>query len=209
VHVEAAERVARHARDLWVERLMHVSGIGADAASSSRYIRSRGEGENAVRNAFPAATIIRPAVMFGPDDAFLMPLTGLLRKFPVFPLFGDGSTRLQPVYVDDVGEAVARTCEAAQVETIYEFAGPRAYTYKDLLRTVSRRLGLRCSLVPVPFVMWQALAFLAELLPRPPITRNQIDLMRVDNIASDACPGFSALGIEPRGIEAVLASIVH
>jgi NADH dehydrogenase len=144
--------------------------------------------------------------MFGPDDALLTPLTGLLRKFPVFPMFGNGRTRLQPAYVDDVGEAIARACDAAQAETAYEFAGPRVYTYKDLLRTVSRHFGLRRTLIPVPFMIWQALAFFAELLPRPPITRNQVELMRVDNIASHACPGFDALGIEPHGIETVLAA---
>jgi NADH dehydrogenase len=206
VHVEAAERVARHARELGVERLVHLSGIGANPVSPSRYIRSRGEGENAVRAAFPTATVIRPAVMFGLDDAFLTPLTGLLRKFPVFPMFGDGSTRLQPAYVEDVGEAIARAFDAAQADTIYEFGGPRTYTYKELLQTVGRRLGLQRTLVPVPFMVWQALAFFAEFLPRPPITRNQIELMRVDNVASHARPGFSALDIAPHGIETVLAA---
>jgi uncharacterized protein YbjT (DUF2867 family) len=127
VHVEAAARLARHSRDAGVARLVHVSGIGADAGSPSPYIRSRGEGEDAVRAALPDATIIRPAVMFGTDDAFLIPLMGLLRKFPVFPLFGSGHTRLQPVYVDDVGEAIARVVDAPDAEPIYEFAGPRVY----------------------------------------------------------------------------------
>jgi uncharacterized protein YbjT (DUF2867 family) len=206
VHVEAAARLARHSRDSGAVRLAHVSGIGADAASTSPYIRSRGEGENAVRAAFPAATIIRPAVMFGPDDAFLTPLTTLLRRFPAFPVFGSGQTMLQPAYVEDVGEAIARTFDAAQPETVYELAGPRIYSYRDLLQTVSERLGLRRALVPVPFAMWQTLAFFAEFLPEPPITRNQVELMRIDNTASPACPGFGALGIEPRGIEAVLAA---
>jgi uncharacterized protein YbjT (DUF2867 family) len=205
VHVESAARVARHSRNLGVVRLAQVSGIGANAASTSRYIRSRGEGENAVRAACPAATIIRPAVMFGPDDAFLMPLTGLLRKFPLFPVFGSGQTMLQPAYVEDVGEAIARTFDAAQAEPVYELAGPRTYTYRDLLQTVSSRLGVRRALVPVPFSIWKTLAFLAECLPEPPITRNQVELMKIDNVASAACSGFGALGIEPRGIEAVLA----
>src|SRR5262249_31285624 len=158
-----------------------------NAASTSPYIRSRGEGENAVRAAFPAATIIRPAVMFGPDDAFLMPLTGLLRKFPLFPVFGGGQTVLQPAFVEDVGEAIARTFDAAQAEPVYELAGPRTYTYRDLLQTVSSRLGVRRALVPVPFAIWQTLAFLAEFLPEPPITRNQVELMKIDNVASAAC----------------------
>jgi len=204
IHVEAAGKVARHSRDSGVARLTHVSGIGADAGSSSPYIRSRGEGENAVRTAFPAATIIRPAVMFGPDDAFLSPLIKLLRKFPLFPLFGSGRTALQPAYVEDVGEAIARTFVASQVETIYELGGPQIYTYKDLLRIVGDRLGSRRVLVPVPFGIWHTLAFFAETWPQPPITRNQIELMRIDSTASPTCPGFGTLGIEPLGIDAVL-----
>jgi uncharacterized protein YbjT (DUF2867 family) len=206
VHVEAAERLARLSRDAGVARLVHVSGIGAHAASPSPYIRSRGEGENAVRAGFPEAAIIRSAVMFGPDDAFLTPLSGLIRKFPVFPLFGGGHTRLQPAYVEDVGEAIARIIDTAQPEAVYELAGPHTYTYKELLQTVSDRLGLRRALVPVPFVIWQTLAFSAEFFPKPPITRNQVELMKIDNIASPACSGFIALGIEPHGIETVLSA---
>lgn len=204
VHVEAAARVAMHSREANVAGLVHVSGIGADAASASSYIRSRGEGENAVRAAFPLAKIIRPAVMFGPDDAFLVPLLKLLRKFPVFPLFGSGRTQLQPACVEDVGAAIARTLEASQAAAIHELGGPHVYSYRELLRTVCDCLGLQRLFVPVPFAMWQALALLAENLPGPPITRNQIELMRTDNVASPDCAGFGALGIEPHGIEAVL-----
>src|SRR5437879_6160573 len=108
VHVEAAARVARSAAEAGVPRLVHVSGIGADAGSPSAYIRSRGEGEVAVLRAFATATLIRPAVMFGPDDAFVAPLLSMLRRLPAFPLFGNGGTRVQPVYVEDIGEAVSR-----------------------------------------------------------------------------------------------------
>jgi len=157
------------------------------------------------RAAFAAATIIRPSIMFGPDDTFLTALTGLLRKFPVFPMFGGGQTVLQPAYVEDVGEAIARIFDAAQAEAVYELAGPRVYTYRELLQTVSNRIGVRRALVPVPFAMWQILASFAEFLPEPPITRNQVELMKINNVASPACPGFAALGIAPHGIEAVLA----
>ena len=107
VHVEAAQRVAVQAHRAGVERLVHVSGIGSDAASPSLYIRKRGEGELAVRTAFADATIIRPAVMFGPDDAFLTTILKLLRRLPIYPMFGRGLTRLQPAYVNDVAEAIA------------------------------------------------------------------------------------------------------
>ena len=106
VHVEAAARVARLARENRVERLIHVSGIGADPASSAPYIAARGRGEIVVQQAFPGATLIRPAVMFGPDDAFLTTVVRLLRILPVYPMFGRGETKLQPVYVEDVAEGI-------------------------------------------------------------------------------------------------------
>jgi len=135
-----------------------------------------------------------------------MPLIGLLRKFPVFPMFGLGQTTLQPSYVEDVGEAIARAFDTARAETVYELAGPHTYSYRDLLQTVSTHFGLHRALVPVPFAIWQTFAFIAEFLPQPPITRNQVELMRIDNVASPTCSGFAALGIEPHGIDAVLSS---
>jgi uncharacterized protein YbjT (DUF2867 family) len=205
VHVEGAARVAREARRAGVERLIHVSGIGADPHSRSSYIRSRGEGELAVKSAFPAATIVRPAVMFGPDDAFLNTTLTLLRRLPAFPMFGDGKTRLQPADVEDVAEATARAF--SEVRPLYELGGPRIYTYEDLLRRIAERAGLRPVLVPVPFLLWQSLAWVAELLPRPPVTRNQVELMRIDTVVASE-PGFAALGISPRPLEDVLDLIV-
>jgi len=210
VHVRAAERVASQARRYGVERLAHVSGIGADAASRSPYIRSRGEGELAVRAAFPDATIIRPAVMFGRDDSFLTVLTELLRRLPVYPMFGQGNTRLQPAYVDDVAEAVARVLQSSITPpTTYELGGPCIYSYKVLLQTIARRAEIHRVLVPVPFPVWSALASVAELLPRPPVTRNQVDLMRTDSVASPTMRGFRDLGISPHAIEPVLQQILR
>jgi uncharacterized protein YbjT (DUF2867 family) len=207
VHVAAAERVAALARRAGSERIAHVSGIGADPRSASSYIRSRGEGEAAVRRAFPSATLIRPAVMFGPGDAFLTPLTTLLRHTPVFPLFGHGETRLQPVYVGDVAEAVVRALQAPTAGLDYELAGPRVYTYAELLTTIADALGRKPFLVPVPFSLWHGVGFAAELLPAPPITRNQIDLMQIDNIAAPDAPGFATLGISPRPLEDLLPQL--
>ena len=133
VHVEAAERLARQARRAGVERLVQVSGIGADITSSSLYIRRRGEGELAVQAAFANAIIIRPAVMFGPDDAFLNTLVKLLKWLPAYPMFGRGLTRLQPVDVEDVAEATARSLHpTARYPVTYELGGPRVYTFEEL-----------------------------------------------------------------------------
>jgi uncharacterized protein YbjT (DUF2867 family) len=209
VHVEAAARIAKAARRAGTKRFVHLSGIGADAGSPSPYIRSRGEGEAAVQTAFPGAVIIRAAVMFAPDDAFLTTILRLLRSLPAYPMFGDGRTRLQPVYADDVAAATTEVVrQSKKPYPIYELAGPRVYTYEELLRTIARSAGLRPVLVRMPFAFWGAVAGLAETLPQPPLTRNQVELMQIDTTASVNRPGFSALGISPRSLEEELEEIL-
>jgi uncharacterized protein YbjT (DUF2867 family) len=209
VHVEAARRLAARAQQDRVERLVQVSGIGADTGSPSLYIRKRGEGELSVRAAFPKAVVVRPSVMFGPDDAFLTPIVALLRKLPVFPMFGRGRTRLQPAHVGDVAEAIARAVERPDMRAVtFECGGPRIYSYEELLRTVAREARLEARLVPMPFAAWHALALMGEMLPNPPVTRNQIELMQVDNVASPDMPGFAELGISPRPLETILREML-
>ena len=208
VHVEAAARVARLAREAGVERFIHVSGIGSNARSASLYIRSRGEGEKVVREAFPAATLLRPSVMFGRGDAFLLPLTRMLRRLPVFPLFGRGQTQLQPVHVENVADAIAEVMQNTQSAMCYELGGPRIYSYRSLLELIARHLGKKPLLVPIPFGVWHALASVAEMLPQPPITRNQVELMQLDNVASPDAPGFGDLRISATTLEDALPVIV-
>src|SRR5262252_1615060 len=210
VHVESAAKIARAARQAGIRRFVHVSGIGANTASSSLYIRSRGEGEAAVQTAFPGAVIIRPAVMFASDDAFLTTILRLLRSMPAYPIFGDGKTRLQPVYVNDVAAAITQILRQGQKPyPIYELAGPRVYSYEELLRTIAHIAGLRPVLMRLPFAFWSALAGVAEMLPQPPFTRNQVELMKIDTTASKSLPGFRALGISPRSLEDELEAIVR
>ena len=209
VHVEAAARIASVARRVGAKRLVHVSGIGADAASPSPYIRSRGEGEAAVQAAFPGAVIIRPAVMFAQDDGFLTTILRLLRVLPAYPIFGDGRTRLQPVYADDVASAITQLLrQSKKPSPIYELAGPRVYSYEELLRTIARTAGLRPVLMRTPFALWDAVAGLAEILPHPPLTRNQVELMQIDTTASDNLPGLRELGISPRSLEEELEAML-
>ena len=209
VHVEAAARVARLAREVGVERLVHVSGIGADPASPSDYIRARGEGEIAVHEAFPGATLVRPSVMFAPDDHFLTTLVSLPRTLPVYPLFGRGRTRLQPVHVEDVAEAITRILGYAvgADHPCYELGGPQSYTYAELLRSIADRTGTRAWLLPVPFALWQAVALVSEFVPGAPLTRSQVALMRRDNVASQDLPGLRELHIAPTPIEDVMPTV--
>jgi uncharacterized protein YbjT (DUF2867 family) len=205
VHVESAQRVAAQAQRAGVERLVHVSGIGANAASPFSYIRKRGEGELAVRAAFNDALFVRPAAMFGPDDAFLITILKFLRQLPIHPMFGRGQTRLQPAYVEDVAEAIGRIMQRAETPSrIFEFGGPRVYSYEKFLRTVAHQAGIAPRLVPIPFAVWHALTWASEMLPDPPLTRNQVDLMKIHTVSSPEMPGFSELGITPHSVEAIL-----
>jgi uncharacterized protein YbjT (DUF2867 family) len=209
VHVEAARGLAARAQRDGIERLVQVSGIGADAASPSLYIRKRGEGELAVRSEFADAILIRPAVMFGPDDGFLTTVLALLRRLPVYPMFGRGLTRLQPAYVEDVAEAIARALQQTERRAVtFECGGPRIYSYEELLRAVAREAGLEARLMPLPFAAWYALASIAEVLPNPPVTRNQIELMQIDNVVSRDMPGFAELGISPSSAEDILKQML-
>jgi uncharacterized protein YbjT (DUF2867 family) len=209
VHVEAATRIASVARRVGVKRLVHISGIGADAASPSPYIRSRGEGEAAVQTAFPGVVIIRPAVMFAPDDGFLTTILRLLRVLPAYPIFCDGRTRLQPVYADDVAAAIAQVLrQSKRPSPVYELAGPRVYSYEQVVRTIARNAGLRPMLMRTPFGLWDAVAGLAEILPHPPLTRNQVELMQIDTTASGNLPGFREFGISPRSLEEELEAML-
>jgi uncharacterized protein YbjT (DUF2867 family) len=209
IHVAAAAGLAHRSRDAGVGRFVQISGIGADAKADAPYIRARGRGEAAVKTAFPGAFIVRPAVMTGPDDAFLTRIITLIRRLPIYPLFGDGGTRLQPVYVEDVAEAVSRLIAGHHPTgaSLFEFGGPHVYTYKDLVREIARQLDVRVRMMPVPLAVWSALAGIAERLPVTPITRNQIDLMRCDNVVALGMPGLQPIDIAPRGIGEVIRMI--
>ena len=159
--------------------------------------------------AFPGAVIIRPAVMFASDNGFLTTILRLLRSLPAYPIFGDGRTRLQPAYADDVAAAIAQVLrQSNKPYPVYELAGPRVYSYEELLRTIARPAGLRPLLMRMPFALWDVLAGAAEFLPHPPLTRNQVELMQIDTTASDNLPGFRVLNISPRSLEEELEAML-
>jgi NADH dehydrogenase len=148
--------------------------------------------------------------MFGPDDAFLTTILNLLQRLPIYPMFGNGVTRLQPAYVEDVAEAIVRAAQRTETNAItFECCGPRIYTYEELLRTIARETGLKRILIPVPFGAWKALTWIAEMMPSPPITRNQVELMQVDNVPSSEMPGFGQLGISPHSVEETLQELLR
>ncbi|MEM7023136.1 MAG: complex I NDUFA9 subunit family protein [Pseudomonadota bacterium] len=205
IHGYGAMHVAQASAIAGVQRLVHVSGLGADPASGSPYVRARATGERLVREAFPGATILRPSVVFGPEDAFITRLAALSRLMPVAPLFGGGEVKLQPVYVGDVAEAAARVLAMAVSQSkTYELGGPRAYSYKEILRLVLAETGRKRPLIPVPYAVWDILARVMSPLPHAPISRDQVTLMKRDNVVAPDALTLDDLGIAPTSIEAIL-----
>jgi NADH dehydrogenase len=142
-------------------------------------------------------------------DAFLTTILKLLRLLPVYPMFGRGLTRLQPAYVEDVAEAIGQIMQQAEIlSTIFEFGGPRTYSYEEFLKAVAREAGLAPLLIPIPFSVWHLLTWASEMSPSPLITRNQVELMQIDTVTSPEMPGFVDLGISPRSVEAMLAEML-
>ena len=210
VHGQGALHVARQARRAGAERLIHISGLGADPTSDSPYVRARGIGEVLVKDAFDGVTILRPCVIFGRDDSFFNALAGMARQTPIVPLFGMGRTNLQPVFVGNVAEACVKVLAQPSTEgKVYELGGPRVYTYKALVQLVLKQVGRRRLLVPVPFFVWDALAALMAFLPNPPLTRDQVKLMKRDNVIEGKALTLEDLGIGPDPVEEILPTYIN
>ena len=210
VHGKGALHVARQAQQAGAKRLIHISGLGADPASESPYVRARGIGEDLVKGAFDGVTVFRPSVIFGPDDAFCNTLADMARQTPILPLFGMGRTNLQPVHVGDVAEACVNVLADPSTEgKLYELGGPRVYTYEALLRLVLKQAGRRRVLVPVPFFIWDILAALMAFFPNPPLTRDQVKLMKGDNVVDGNALTLQDLGIVPASVEEILPTYIN
>ncbi len=216
IHVDGARNVAKAARELGVERLVHISAIGADPASSSSYARTKGEGEAAVREAFPDAVILRPSVAFGQGDGLFEKLAEMAVFSPVLPLIGGGETRFQPVFVADVARAVAAAIvKPADAGRTYELGGPGVFSFRQILELVLAETERRRILVPLPFgvaaligKLCQPIALLTPIAP--PLTADQVELLKSDNVVDPAAPGLAELGVTaPISVEAVLPTYLY
>ena len=205
VQAEGARTIAEEAARAGAAHLVHISAIGADAKSNSSYARTKAEGEAAVRQAFPNATILRPSIVFGPEDGFFNRFAKLARISPFLPLIGGGATRFQPVYVGDVADAVVKAIEmpAAAGQT-YELGGPKIYRFADLMRMLLKETGRKRLLLPVPFPIASLMGAVLQCLPMPQLTLDQVRLLKRDNVVSDGAAGLSALGIAPTSVEAII-----
>ena len=232
IHVDTASAIATAAAEAGIKQLIHVSALGASEQSKSSYARSKAAGEKAVKEAFPDAVIVRPSAVFGQQDRFFNMFASLARFTPVLPVFGcplipkiklfaedsivdldfygDGGTRLQPVYVGDVGDAIIKILDDQSCAgKIYELGGPEVYSFKAMLDMVLNESGRTRLLVPYPFALARFWAWFLEFLPKPLLTRDQVTLLKSDNVVSGDLPGFAELGIEPAAAEAMLPTYLR
>ena len=205
MHARGAQTVAEAAAAAGIEHLVQVSAIGADLHGGAAYARSKGAGEAAVKTAFPSATILRPSVVFGPEDDFFNRFAAMARLSPALPLIGGGATRFEPVYVGDVAQAIVKClADPACAGKTYELGGPRVYTFKEILQLLLREIRRRRLLVPWPFALAEVQARFLELLPVPPLTRDQLRMLRRDNVVSEGALTLADLGIAPTAAEVIL-----
>src|ERR1700730_15527154 len=205
-HVEGARRVALAAERHGVMRLIHISALGASPTSPAISDQTKAEGEQAVRAILPQATIVRPSLVFGEDDHFFSRFTAMIRSSPALPLIGRGMTRFQPIFVHDMTAGLLELLKRPETAgKTYEFGGPQVYSFKVLLELLLTALNRQRVLIPIPFTLAEIQARLLELFPNPPLTRDQVRLLKTDKVVSGAEPTLGDLGVQPRPLEEFLA----
>lgn len=231
IHTDAAKLIAETAAEVGIKRFVQMSALGADKNAAAEYARTKALGEDAVLSALPSARIVRPSVVFGPEDNFFNTFAGICRISPFLPVFGaptfpdvnagggkafcvnflgDGGPKFQPVYVGDVADAIVKCLnDDATAGKTFELAGPTVYSFADLMRLVLKSTSRKRLLVPAPFWVLELKAFFLEKLPKPLLTTDQVKLMQTDNVLSGEKPGLADLGVTPTPAEAVLPSYLR
>ncbi len=214
LHVNGARAVAEASRDLGVERFVQISALGASPDSPSLYARTKAEGEAAVRQAVPSAVVLRPSVVFGPEDHFFNRFAEMATISPALPLIGGGHTRFQPVYVGDVGQAVAQAVwDRGAAGLDYELGGPGIYSFEALMRLLLAEIQRRRLLIPIPYSAASLLGRIGDLIAMtplaPPITTDQVALLRRDNVVSPGALGLADLAVAPTALEGIIPTYLY
>lgn len=216
VHDEGAARIARLAAECGAQSLVHISAIGADAQSESEYARSKAAGEAAVSAAFPGAVILRPSIIFGTEDEFFNRFAGMSKFSPVLPLPG-AETKFQPVYVDDVAQAACIAATGGAEPGVYELGGPEVKSFTELMQMMLAEVRRRRLILPLPFFAAGIMAKLFDLIPKLTfgllpnmmITRDQLTLLRRDNVVAEGAKGFAEFGIHPYAPGAIIGDYLY
>ena len=214
LHAEGAQTIATLAQSAGVQRLIHISAIGADANGAAKYARSKAMGEAVTRGAFPAATLLRPSIVFGQGDSFFNRFAAMAASpIPVLPLIGGGATRFQPVFIGDVASAVAGALQdPSTAGATYELGGPGIYTFKALLELICQETGRHPILLPIPFPLASLIGAVGDiqsvLLP-PLLTSDQVTLLKQDKVVAAGARGLADLGIQATSVEAIIPSYLY
>ncbi len=205
VHGKLPGRIARAAAAAGVGQMVHLSAIGADAQSLSAYAKSKALGEKAVKEAFEQAVILRPSIVIGPEDDFFNRFAAMARISPALPLIGGGETRFQPVYVADVAAAISASLKLNEAKgKTFELGGPKIYSFAELMRYMLKVIGRKRLLVTLPFGLASFQARLLEFLPKPLLTRDQVELLKHDNVVGDQAKTLADLAVSPTPIEMIV-----
>jgi len=214
VHVRGAETLAAAAKVNNIRNFVQVSAIGADVEAASDYARTKGEAEAIIRAAIPSADILRPSVLFGPKDDFFNRFASMAQLMPALPLLGGGETKMQPAYVGDVAQAIAKCAGQGSSGKTYELGGPQSYSFKELMQFMLETIDKKRFLVPVPWFAANMMGFMGEIsgyapFVKPFLTRDQVKNLQVDNVVADDALGFSELGIKLETVEAIVPTYLE
>jgi uncharacterized protein YbjT (DUF2867 family) len=207
VHIDGVRNIANAARRSGIERVIHISGLGAEGIdpSENAFVRSKIEGEKTLRETLPTATILRPSVVFGPEDRFINSMAVAVRMAPFMPAIGGDHTKFQPVYVGDVAAAVLACLDRPETAgQVFELGGPTVYTMRQIAELILQSMGREKRIVNVPFSLARLMGLVGQFLPKPPLTLDQAMLLEVDSVVRPGRQGFAELGLVPTAAEVIL-----
>ena len=209
IHIKFPDLLSKLCSELNIEKLVHISALGINETVSSQYMQSKLKGEKNILNNFNRSVILRPSIIFGPEDNFFNQFASLAEFLPALPLIGGGLTYFQPIYVGDIAKSIVTVVEKEEINNnIYELGGPQTFTFKELMKILLKQIRKKRFLVPIPFLLAKFQAKILQLLPKPLLTTDQVEILKYDNIVTNNYPTIKDLKISPKTIESVLPDYI-
>ena len=209
IHAKFSDLLSKLCSELNIKKLVHISALGINETVSSQYMQSKLKGEKNIINNFNRSVILRPSVIFGPEDKFFNRFASIAEFLPILPLIGGGLTYFQPIYVGDIAKSIMAVLEKEEINNnIFELGGPQIITYKELMKILLKEINKKRFLVPIPFPFAKFQAKILQLLPKPLLTVDQVEMLKYDNIVTNKYPTLKDLKINPKTIESVLPNYI-
>ena len=209
IHVKFPALLTKLCNEQNIKKLVHISALGINETANSQYMQSKLKGEKNILNNFNRSVILRPSIIFGPEDKFFNQFAALAEFFPALPLIGGGLTYFQPIYVGDVVKSIVTILEKEEInKNIYELGGPQTFTFKELMEILLKQIKKKRFLVPIPFSFAKFLAKILQLLPKPMLTTDQVEMLKFDNVVTNNYPALKDLKINPKSIDSILPSYI-